>query len=310
MNMKIMITGSNGLLGQKLVYALKNQPGIHLVATARGENRMRDKHGYVFESLDVTDEKQVMDLVIEHYPDCIINTAAMTNVDECEKDKEGCVKLNIDAVRYLVNACKLYNTHLIHLSTDFVFDGTDGQYKEEDMPNPQSYYAWSKLESEKLLEQSNIDWAILRTIIIYGVVDDLQRSNIVLWTKSSLEQHKTINVISDQFRSPTLAEDLAAACTSAASKRAKGIYHICGLEFMSILDIAYTVADYFKLDKQYIQPITTAELNQAAARPLRTGFVIDKAKQELDYLPHTLLEGLEIVAEQLKLKEELNKQPN
>ena len=151
--MKILITGSNGLLGQKLVHALKDHPQIHLIATARGENRIRDKHGYIYEALDITDEKQVIDMVIEHRPDCIINTAAMTNVDECEKDKEGCVKLNIDAVRYLVNACKLYNTHLIHLSTDFVFDGEAGPYHEEDKPNPQSYYAWSKLESEKILNR-------------------------------------------------------------------------------------------------------------------------------------------------------------
>ncbi len=301
--MKILITGSNGLLGQKLVYALKNHTNIELIAAARGENRIREKHGYVYETLDVTDEKEVMDLVIEHRPDCIINTAAMTNVDECENDKEGCVKLNIESVRYLTNACKLYNTHLMHLSTDFVFDGEAGPYSEDAIPNPQSYYAWSKLESEKILQESTIDWCVLRTIIIYGVVDDLQRSNVVLWTKSSLEQQKTINVISDQFRSPTLAEDLANACISAAQKRAKGIYHICGLELMSILDIVYTVADYFKLDRKYIHPVTSAELNQAAKRPMRTGFIIDKAMRDLEYRPHTFKEGLEIVEEQLRQKE-------
>ncbi len=298
--MKILITGSNGLLGQKLVYALKNRPEFHVVAAARGENRISDKHGYVYETIDVTDEKQVMDLVLEHRPECIINTAAMTNVDECEKDKEGCVKANIDAVRYLVNACKLYNTHLIQLSTDFVFDGDAGPYKETDVPNPQSYYAWSKLESEKILEQSEIDWCVIRTIIIYGVVDDLQRSNLVLWVKNSLEQHKTINVINDQYRSPTLAEDLASACISVAVKKAKGIYHVCGQELMSILDFAYIIADFFRLDRKYIVPVTSSELNQPARRPRKTGFIIDKAKHDLDYRPHTFKQGLEIVAEQLK----------
>lgn len=300
--MKILITGSNGLLGQKLVYALKNQQHIHLIASARGENRIADKHGYVYETLDLTDEKQVMDMVLEHRPECIINTAGMTNVDECEKDQEGCVKINVDAVRYLVNACKLFNTHLIHLSTDFVFDGENGPYSETDKPNPQSFYAWSKLESEKILAQSEIEWTVIRTIIIYGVVDDLQRSNVVLWVKSSLEQKKTITVITDQFRSPTLAEDLAAACISAAQKRAKGIYHICGSELMSIIDIAYVIADFFKLDRKYIKPVTSAELNQPAKRPPKTGFVLDKAMRELDYRPHTFKEGLEIVAGQLSQK--------
>ena len=301
--MKILITGSNGLLGQKLVYQLIKNPDIHIIATARGENRIAHKEGYVYETLDVSDEKQVMDMVIEHRPDCVIHTAAMTNVDECEKDKAGCDKLNVEAVRYLVNACTLYNIHLIHLSTDFVFDGEAGPYKEEDTPNPQSYYAASKLASEKILEQSTIDWAIIRTIIIYGVVDDLQRSNIVLWTKASLEQQKTISVISDQYRAPTLAEDLADACISAARKRAKGIYHICGLELSSILDIAYAVADYYKLNRAFIKPVTSAELNQAAKRPARTGFILDKAKRELNYNPHTFKQGLDIVTEQLNKKE-------
>lgn len=300
--MKILITGSNGLLGQKLVYALKGQSHIHLIAASRGENRIRDKHGYEYETLDITDEKQVMDLIIENRPDCIINTAAMTNVDECEKNREECTKINIDSVKYLINACHLYNTHLIHLSTDFVFDGAAGPYRETDAVNPQSFYAWSKLESEKILTQSGLDYAIVRTIIIYGVVDDLQRSNIVLWVKSSLEQQKTIHVITDQYRSPTLAEDLADACITAARKRARGIYHVCGLELMSIIDIAYTVADYFSLDRKYIHPVTSAELNQAARRPLKTGFVLDKAMNELEYRPHTFNEGLAIVGEQLRQK--------
>ena len=199
----------------------------------------------------------------------------MTNVDACEHDKDKCRKLNVDAVRYLMQACEKINAHLIHLSTDFVFDGESGPYKETDEPNPLSYYAWSKLESEKLLAESNIHWTVIRTIIIYGVVDDGQRSNIVLWTKQSLEQKKEISVITDQFRSPTLAEDLAEACINAAMQRKGGIYHDSGKEIMSIIDIAYFVADYFDLDKTYIKPVTTSELNQAAKRPLKTGFVID-----------------------------------
>ena len=159
-----------------------------------------------------------------------------------------------------------------------------------------------KIESEKILQESKTTWAIIRTIIIYGVTDDAQRSNVVLWTKNSLEQHKQINVISDQFRSPTLAEDLAMACIHAAMKKAQGISHVSGKETMSILDIAYLVADFFKLDKSYIKPVTTAELNQPAKRPLKTGFIIEKAIRELDYHPHSFLEGLAIVEDQLKWK--------
>ena len=103
----------------------------------------------------------------------------------------------------------------------------------------------------------------------------------MLWTKNSLEQKKQINVISDQYRSPTLAEDLASACINAAMKKAQGIFHVSGKETMSILDTAYLVADFFNLDKSFIKPVTTAELNQAALRPLKTGFIIEKAVRDL-----------------------------
>lgn len=300
--MKILVTGSNGLLGQKLVYGLLLRKDVELIATAKGKNRVSEKSGYVYEELDITDKKSIDKIFEQYKPGCVINTAAMTNVDACELNKEECKKLNIDAVSYLTEACKKNNTHFIHLSTDFVFDGENGPYKEDDIPNPQSYYAESKLESERVVQQSNLDWCIIRTIIIYGVVDDLQRSNVVLWTKNSLEQKKTITVISDQFRSPTLAEDLASACINAALKRAKGIYHVSGKELMSIIEIANKVADFFHLDKSFIKPVTSAELNQPAKRPPKTGFILDKANRELDYKPHTFEQGLQMVANQLKQK--------
>jgi dTDP-4-dehydrorhamnose reductase len=299
--MKILISGSNGLLGQKLVYALREKKGVVTIATSRGENRITEKNGYEYHPLDITDRGAVLKIISLMQPDCVINTAAMTNVDACEQDKEGCKALNVDAVSYLVEGCKNINAHLIHISTDFVFDGEMGPYRETDKPNPLSYYAWSKLESERIVQESGLDWAVLRTIIIYGVVDDVQRSNLVLWTKNSLEQGKTIRVITDQFRSPTLAEDLADACITVAEKRATGIYHICGpeSELDSIINIVRKVADYYQLDKSLIQPVTSAELNQPAKRPPRTGFILDKARRDLNYRPRSLKEGLDLVTRQL-----------
>lgn len=297
---KILITGSNGLLGQKLIYALRGRNDITLIATAKGVNRTKEKSGYVYEELDITNQEMVMNVLIKHKPDCIINTAAMTNVDACEQNKEECRRLNVDAVTYLTNACKKTNAHFIHLSTDFVFDGENGPYKEDDKTNPLSFYAQSKLDSEKIVEQSNLAWTIIRTIIMYGVVDDLQRSNVVLWTINSLRDKKTISVISDQHRSPTLAEDLADACIQAAIKRQTGLYHVSGKNLMTILECVQQTADFFGLDKSFIKPITTEELNQAAKRPLKTGFIIDKAIKDLNYQPHSFLEGLAVVKQQLK----------
>ena len=296
----ILITGSNGLTGQKIIYALRGNPSVRCIATSLGENRTKAKDGYEYASLDITQPEEIEKLFSAFKPDVLINTAAMTNVDACEANKELCRRMNVDAVANLIHACRKYQTHFIHLSTDFVFDGTKGSaYAETDVPNPESYYARSKYEGELLLQKSDLKWAILRTIIIYGVVDDNKRSNLVLWTKNSLEKKQPIKVISDQFRAPTLAEDLADACVQAALKGVTGIYHVSGAETKSILEWVTITADFFHLDKSYIQPVTTASLSQPAKRPPITGFVIDKAKRDLGFHPHSFLEGLNIVKEQL-----------
>lgn len=305
--MKILITGSNGLLGQKLVYKLRGKAGITCIATARGENRLVQQDGYLYEQLDITNAENVKNVFAKHLPDVIINTAAQTNVDACETDREGSWLMNATAVEYQVKTLeslkqtnKDYNPHFIHLSTDFIFDGTHGPLSEEEKPNPLSYYAEGKLEAEKIVQSSGLDWAIARTVLVYGIVDNMSRSNIVLWVKSNLEQGNIINVVDDQFRTPTLAEDLADGCILIAEKGAKGIYNISGKDFYSILELAHVVADYYGLDKSLIKPSKSADIKQPAKRPPITGFMIDKAKRDLGYNPHSFTEGIKILEDQLK----------
>jgi dTDP-4-dehydrorhamnose reductase len=305
--MKILITGSNGLLGQKLVYKLRNNSDVTCIATARGTNRLVKQDGYIFETLDITNNENVKQVFSKHLPDVIINTAAMTNVDACELEKETCWAMNVTAVDHQVKALEElkninpnYNPHFIHLSTDFIFDGTHGPLDENEVPNPLSYYADSKLAAEKIVQASSLDWSIARTVLVFGIVDNMSRSNIVLWVKSNLEQGKTINVVDDQFRTPTLAEDLADGCILIAKKRAKGIYNISGKDFYSILELANVVADYYKLDKNLIKPSKSADIKQPAKRPPITGFIIDKAKKDLGYNPHSFTEGIKILEEQIK----------
>jgi dTDP-4-dehydrorhamnose reductase len=305
--MKILITGSNGLLGQKLVYKLRNNSDVTCIATARGTNRLVKQDGYIFETLDITNNENVKQVFSKHLPDVIINTAAMTNVDACELEKETCWAMNVTAVDHQVKALEElkninpnYNPHFIHLSTDFIFDGTHGPLDENEVPNPLSYYADSKLAAEKIVQASSLDLSIARTVLVFGIVDNMSRSNIVLWVKSNLEQGKTINVVDDQFRTPTLAEDLADGCILIAKKRAKGIYNISGKDFYSILELANVVADYYKLDKNLIKPSKSADIKQPAKRPPITGFIIDKAKKDLGYNPHSFTEGIKILEEQIK----------
>ena len=292
---KILVTGSNGLLGQKLTDLALTDRDITLVATSRGENRHPVKRGYTYVDVDILDAAQLRAVITEHRPQAIINTAAMTNVDACEHDPEGCRKLNVGAVATLVELCEEFHIHFIHLSTDFIFDGKEGPYAEDARPNPLSLYGQSKLDAEHIIQESACKWAILRTILVYGVVADMSRSNIVLWAKGALEKGKPLHVVNDQWRMPTLAEDLAQACILTATRGAEGIFHISGKDMFAIHELVAAVADFWKLDKSLIRQISSDTLSQAAPRPARTGFVLDKARLELGYDPHSFTEGLAIV---------------
>jgi dTDP-4-dehydrorhamnose reductase len=300
--MKILVTGSNGLLGQKLTDFYKTQSDIQLIATARGTDRYADQTGYTYEALDITNEAEVQAIVTKHKPNVIINGAAMTNVDACESDHEGCDALNVYAVKYLVKAANEVGAHFVQVSTDFIFDGTHGPVLEDEKPNPVSYYGLSKLKGEQIVMDKAKTWAILRTVLVYGVVSDMSRSNIVLWAKGNLEQGKTLNVVGDQFRTPTLAEDLAQGCALAASKKAQGVFNISGGDFMSVFDLVYRVASFWKLDKSLLNLSTSEGIKQPAKRPPITGFIIDKAKNELGYKPHSFEEGLALLDKQLSGK--------
>jgi dTDP-4-dehydrorhamnose reductase len=297
---RILITGANGLLGQKLVELLSNNPAVELIATARGTNRLPSKEGYQYLEMDITNAQQVAEVIEQTRPEVIIHTAAMTNVDQCEFEKELCWQMNVKAVEYLVENCEKHDIFLCHLSTDFIFDGTAGPYSEDAQANPLSFYGWSKLAGEAAVNSSKIRWAIARTVLVYGIVSDMSRSNIILWVKKSLEEQKTIKVVTDQFRSPTLAEDLAMGCWLIANKQAEGIFNISGSDFLTPYEMAIKTADFFGLDKQYITQADSSTFTQPARRPPRTGFVLDKAKKLLGYSPRSFEEGIAIVSEQVK----------
>ena len=297
-SMKILVTGSNGLLGQKLTTLLFTLPDVDLIATAREKLTFPLSKGE-FHSLDITNAHATQELLLKTKPDVVINTAAMTQVDQCETDQEVCWKNNVTAVENVAKACELSGSHLIHLSTDFIFDGTHGPLDESAVPNPLSFYGKSKLAAEIIIQHSKINWSIVRTVLVYGVTKDMSRSNIVLWVKKNLEEGKSINVVNDQWRTPTLAEDLAMGCLLIARKKAKGIFHISGSEMMTPFDIAIRTANFFKLNKELIKETDSTKFTQPAKRPPKTGFIIDKAKKEIGFQPHSFEEGLKILADQM-----------
>jgi dTDP-4-dehydrorhamnose reductase len=224
----------------------------------------------------------------------------MTNVDACEADPAGCQLQNVTATEHLVRASLRHNSHFIHLSTDFIFDGLHGPYREEDRPAPLSIYGQSKLDSERVVMEAGLArWAIARTIIVYGIAEGLSRSNVVLWAKGALEKGQAIKVVDDQWRMPTLAEDLADGCIRIAKRRATGVFNLSGPDGMSILELVQRVGRFFQLDTAVVTPVKSDSLGQPAKRPPVTGFVLDKARRELGYAPRHFEEGLAVLKAQL-----------
>lgn len=307
--MKILVTGSNGLLGQHLIKLLKKNKDHAVIATARGENRLNDREGYQYSSLDICDESQVAKTVLDYKPDVIIHSAAMTQVDDCEIKKGQCWQSNVLATQYLIQAAQQAKSAFLLLSTDFIFNGEAGPYDENALPDPLSYYGMSKLAAEMLLMTSRLRWAIARTVLVYGVAEDMSRSNIILWVKKSLEQGKKIKVVNDQWRTPTLVQDLAMGCQLITEKYLKnndkglsnisGIFNISGKDFLTPYEMALKTADYFHLDKSLIEKADASSFTQTAKRPPRTGFIIDKAKKVLGYDPYSFEEGIRIVGEEM-----------
>lgn len=297
--MKILVTGSNGLLGQKVVALLHQQPNVELVATSRGANKLAALFPAVrFVPLDVTDQQQVQQVLTQEKPTHLLHTAALTNVDECELNQAACWQQNVTAVQHLVEACEQHQVHLLHVSTDFIFNGEEGPLAEDASPAPVNYYGQSKLAAEQLVMQCHAPWAILRTVLVYGVAHEYGRTNIVLWVRDSLRAGKHIKVVDDQFRTPTLAEDLAQGCWLAARHNATGIFHISGREMFTPYQMALQAADFFQLDSSLIERVDARSFTQPARRPARTGFIISKAERELGYQPHSFREGMALLARQ------------
>ncbi len=295
-SLRVLITGANGLLGGKLVDLLTKEK-VSFLATSKGPSRLLDDN-IPYQSLDVTDSESIEHCIRDYGPTTIINTAALTQVDQCETDRVRCWELNVESVGHLIKSSRKSNAHLIHLSTDFIFDGNSGPYREEDEANPVNYYGESKLAAENRILDSDITWSIIRTVLVYGATPGLSRSNIMLWVKKSLEEGKEIHVVDDQFRTPTLAEDLAMGCWLVARNRATGTFHISGKDLLTPYDIAQITAKHFSLDKSLIKRTNSKKFKQPALRPLKTGFVIDKARNELGYRPHSFEKGLAITAAQ------------
>jgi len=299
--MKILITGSNGLLGFYLVRDL-TRSGHEVLGTGLGIDRIPPVHlpgtgQYWYQPLDITDGAAVMELVGRWRPDWILHNAAWAQPDLCETNPVGCWAVNVTATRFLAEAARAVGASFLLVSTDFVFDGINGPYREEDATSPVNYYGCSKLVAEKAVAASGVHWAIVRTVLVYGQSPTVKRFNLLTWVRDKLSAGEPVSVVNDQWRTPTYAGDLARGIRMVIEQRANGLFHISGAEFMTPYDMAKATAQSLGLDEKLIKAVNAATFTQPARRPPRTGFHIDKARRVLGFEPLPFTEGLHLMLE-------------
>jgi len=290
--MKVLITGANGFLGHYLTGQLLEK-GFHIVASGKGDCRLPYLANTLFQyvQMDFTDQEAVKNIFEKIKPDVVVHSGAISKPDECEQNKAYADKVNTEGTSYLLAAAAAVQSFFIFISTDFIFDGRDGMYKEEDTGNPVNYYGLTKLRAEALVKEYSFDWSIVRTVLVYGK-PLTGRGNILTVVKEKLEKGEEYSVFDDQLRTPTFVEDLAAGIVAIIEKRVTGTFHLAGKDVLTPYQMACKMASYLGLNEGLIRKVTAATFAQPALRPAKTGFIIDKAKKLLGYDPVSFEEGL------------------
>ncbi|HEU4859646.1 MAG TPA: SDR family oxidoreductase [Chitinophagaceae bacterium] len=290
--MKILITGANGFLGYYLVEQLLTK-NFSVTATGKGECRLPFTYDKNFQwlTMDFTDPFSIHDVFENIKPAVVIHAGAMSKPDECETNQMLAYLVNVEGtVQLLINSANL-KSFFVFVSTDFVFDGETGMYDEDDKPDPVNYYGRTKLEAEEAVKEYEFNWAIVRTVLVYGK-NHSGHSNILKIVKEKLEKGEEYSVVDDQLRTPTFVEDLARGIVSIIERKATGIFHLSGKDILTPYQMAIKTAEHLRLDSSVIKKVTAAGFSQPARRPPKTGFIIDKARKELGYEPLSFDEGL------------------
>ena len=295
---RILIIGSNGMLGQRLAEFFRSNDKIELLCTSVENESLIPEINY--KQLDITQKNKVREIILDFFPDFVINTAAFTNVDNSEIEKETAWKINVNGPENIAHYCWTIDAHLIHISTDYIFDGKNGPYTEEDKPCPIGYYGRTKLASENSIRTSGARFTIVRTNILYGPAK-YSRADFVKWVITSLRSQQIIRIVTDQIGNPTYIDDIVSAINKVIELKKEGIYNIGGIEMLSRFDFTLRIAKFFSLDESLICPILTKELKQQAMRPLKSGLITLKAETELGYKPYSIETSFELMKKELNL---------
>jgi len=293
---RILITGSNGKIGYRLVKKFSENAQYEIHAAGIEEKSVCGNVEYT--QLDISKKNQVKALFHKFFPDLVINAAGYTNVDLCETNKELSWNINVKGTENIAMSSWAIDAHMIHISSDYVFDGKEGPYAEDDVPHPISYYGRTKLAGENTLRSSGARYTVVRSNVLYGAVSG-ERPDFVRWVIESLKENKQIKIVTDQINNPTYIGDLVDAIEKIGILELPGIYNIGGAELLSRYEFCLRIAEYFKLGKELILPVTSKELNQPALRPLRSGLINRKAESDLHYSPKPIETTFQMIKEEL-----------
>ena len=285
--MRIFISGGSGLLGSKVAeIALERGYEIY---SGYCHNKPEFGEPVKFDLAKDTD----LEVIYNIKPEFIIHTAALTNVDECEANKALAYKINAEGTKRVVEIANELGAFLVYVSTDYVFSGDKGMYKEDDEPNPIDYYGYTKLLGEKYCD------CIARPCVIYGAKPASGKVNFALWLIDNLRNRKEVKIVTDQFITPTINTNLAKMLLEVAGQELKGIFHLAGATRVSRYDFALQIANKFGLDKDLIIPSRMAEMRWIASRPKDSSLDTSKASRYLKEKPYDLGRALNILREEI-----------
>ena len=294
--MKILVTGVSGLLGQKMAQlALEKRHEVYSIYK---------EHVVTLGTpikLDLTDHEKLLKVISERKPDAVIHTAAYTDVDGCEINRDLAWKVNAEATKHVAMASASINSHLTYVSTDYVFDGEKGFYSEEDSPNPISYYGYTKLKGEEFVKEYAGEWCIARASVIYGW-GPAYKQNFATWLINNLNQRKELKVLRDQYVSPTLNTNLAQMLLEIAERKITGTLHTAGAARVSRHEFALKLAEVFSLNMDLVKPAKMNEMPWKAKRPGDSSLNVSKALALLIQKPLKIHQSLEMMSKEIILQ--------
>jgi dTDP-4-dehydrorhamnose reductase len=286
--MKIIITGTNGFIGYNLAKHFKQKKGVTVYSITR-----KEEHSANCFNADITDFSLIKMIVDKVQPDVIVHCAAISKPNECETNKNNCWQTNVEATKNLIDCSKIYKTHFIFFSTDFVY-GEGKNHREEGPLNPLCYYAESKIEAEKYLIKNSKKYTIIRPVLVYGKIESQGKGGFIQWVYNSLLLGKEIKIVTDQIRTPTFINDIIKSIEIIINQKKCGKFNLAGNDQLSPYQMAILLANEFSLNKQLILPVTANEFNEPALRAKVSIVNTAKAKKELGFYPTSFTENIKL----------------